>query len=107
MPEEQTQYLHEEIGKDDGTIAADPTPSRAQSQLNHHLAGLETWLGTVQDRIDEVRRAADGEDIEAIAEGGPTDHTIAAGRLLEALHNAERSGGQIYALCAVLTRDDA
>ena len=105
MPEEQAQYLHEEIGKDDGTSAADPTPSRTKSQLDHHLAGLEAWLGTIEDRIDEVRRAADGKDIQTSADGGPDDQAIAAGRLLEAVNNAVRSAGQIYALCALMARN--
>jgi hypothetical protein len=99
MPEQQAQYLHEEIGKDDDTATAAPSQDCIKSQLDHHLAGLKTWLGTIEDRIDEVRRAADGKDIQTIAEGGPDDQAIAAGRLLEAVNNAVRSAGQSV-LCA-------
>jgi hypothetical protein len=104
MPEQQPQYLHEEIGKDD-TATATPSQNRIKSQLDHHLAGLETWLDTIEERIDEVRRAADGKDIQTIVDGGPDDQAIAAGRLLEAVNNAVRSSGQIYALCALMARN--
>jgi len=86
MFEEQAQYLHERVG-DDETETTAPSPSHVQSQLRRHLAGLETWLDTIQDRLDEVRRASQGEEIESIADGGPPDQMVAAGRLLEALQN--------------------
>ena len=100
-----TKPLHQRIDTPSDDEETGPPATQAQSQLEHHLAGLETWLGTIQDRIDEVRQASKGEDVKAHADGGPPGQTVAAGRLVEALHNAARAAGHVYALCALLARD--
>ena len=111
MPEEQAEYLHEQVRTPEGAPGENsqvesPTTGTA-SKIEHHLVSLEQHLGTIEGRIDEVKRALDGQNVETIAGGGPEDVIIAAGRLREAVSNALIATHQIYALCAVLKRDDA
>ena len=104
-----TEPLHKRIdtpGPDDSEPAKSAGRTGHEEAARRHLADLRSHLSTIKDRIDEVEALVEGEVPDSMAERkrGGVPATVGAGRLLEALSNAQRAAGQVYALCATLER---
>jgi len=99
-----TKLLHERVdtpGDDD----TDPDPPRREKALRRHLASLRKHLDVIEDRIDEVEQCLEGDVPDALAsQDGGVATTVAVGRVIESISTAQRSAGQVYALCATLER---
>jgi hypothetical protein len=97
--------LHKRIETPDSDDNA-PEP-HSNTAVGRHLDALRKHLGEIERRIDEVEQCLEGDVPDALASqdaGVPT--TVAAGRLIESISTAQRSAGQVYALCATLERND-
>jgi len=102
--------LHQRVDTPDDGTQMDAPQTGTKSKVEHHIVALERHLSTIEERIEEVRTALDGDVPGSIAatDGGSTAKTavVAAGRLREALSNALIAVHQVYALCAVLQRTE-
>lgn len=100
--------LHQRVDTSEDGAQMDAPRTGTRSKIEHHLVALERHLSTVEDRIEDVRTALDGDVPASIAatDGGSSGETavVAAGRLREALSNALIATHQVYALCVVLQR---
>jgi len=102
--------LHQRVETPDDGVQMDAPLTGTDSKIEHHLVALERHLSTVEDRIEDVRTALEGDVPSSIAatDGGSSGETavVAAGRLREALSNALIATHQVYALCVVLQRTE-
>jgi len=102
--------LHQRVETPDDGAQIDAPSTGTESKVEHHLVALERHLSTIEERIEDVRTALDGDVPGSIAAkdgrgfGGTT--VVAAGRLREALSNSLIAAHQVYALCAVLQRSE-